>query len=305
MRIGLIGCGRWGKNHAKHLSELACDFVGIADPDTKTREVADQHKVAYFQDPGALVDKIDSCVVVAPTNLHYMIVKDALSKGKHVFVEKPAAETPEEISDLIGLASERNLVLNTGYLFRFNPAVKELKKRLQEAGQIRYIEAKNVHEREARRDSGVIINLGVHPLDTLLFLTEERPYGLVCMTTGSPGVEKAAILTLNYGSYIAIVETACEAHGLVEKVIKVVGEYATFEVDFLEQTLTKYVQGSQPYTWSPKEKEDLLRIELQNFLDCCSSGNLRNIGREDLITAKICDYALQSARQRKWVSIYE
>ena len=303
MKIGIIGCGRWGKNHAKHLSELECDLIGICDVNPTIEDFAKECHTNFFKDYKELTSKTDGVVVLTPTNTHYDMVKFALEQGKHVFVEKPAASTAKQVSELVKIASEKNLVLNTGYLFRFNPAVLNLKERLNEVGQIRLISATNIHEREARRDSGAILNLGIHPLDVILFMTAERPYNVSCMTSGSAGVEKAAVITLDYGPYVAVVEVACEAQGLRKKGISVIGEYATLEVDFLEQILTKYVQGSKPEVWTPKQKVDCLREELQHYLNCIKNGNLDNIGKEDVVTTRICDYAFQSAIKRTKVDL--
>lgn len=304
-KVALVGCGRWGRNHAKHLSELGCEFVGIADPDIEIEQVAKQFNTNYFKDYKELPSNIDAVLVVASTNRHYEIVKYFLEKGKNVFVEKPCAQTQIQVKELIDLATMNNLILNTGYLMRFNPAVQKLKERLLEVGQIRYVRATNIHERQARTDSGVIINLGIHPLDIILFLFNQKPYGLKCMTTGSPNLEKAAILSLDYGSYIVVIEAACEAHGLKDKTVEVVGERATFRLNWLEQSLIKYVQGKEPEIWKPEIETDFLMEEIKHFLECLEFGNNNNnnLGKEDLITMKICDHALESAINRRWVHL--
>lgn len=303
MKVGLIGCGRWGRNHAEKLAALNCDFLGIADTDPNVREIVESHRTKYFADYRDLVERSDAVVIASPTNLHHEIARYALETGKHVFVEKPAAETAEEVSELCRIAHGRDLVLNTGYLFRFNPAVQELRRRLQEVEKIIYIKATNIHARPARKDSGVIINLGVHPLDVILFLTQERPSGVTCMAPGSPGAEKAAQIGMAYDSYVAIVETACEAQGLRDKKIQVVGEEATLEADFLGQTLTKYVQDEPPELWRPPEKVDLVEAELRHFLECTEDESMENIGVEDVVTAQVCDAALRSATKRNWEAL--
>lgn len=303
MKVGVIGCGTWGKNHAKHLSKLECKLVGISDVNPEVEEIAKGYNTNYFKNYKELISASEGVVVVTPTDTHYDIVKFALEQGKHVFVEKPASETAKKVSELASLAFDKNLVFNTGYLFRFNPAVTKLKERIYEAGQIRFIRATNIHEKEARKDSGVILNLGIHPLDVLLYICQERPYSVDCITSGSLGVEKAAIIMLDYGSYIAAVETACEAQGLKDKGISVVGERATFKVDFLEQSLSKYTNGSNPEVWKPEQKVDCLKVELEHYLNSIKKGILNNQGKEDIITTKICDYAAESAIKRKRVNI--
>src|SRR4030042_5851702 len=101
VKVGLIGCGKWGKNHARVFSELeGCAFVGIADVDAAAKKVAAEYNVAFYRNYSEMLPLVDAVSIVVPTNLHYSVVKECLMKGKHVMVEKPLTLSSEEAREL-------------------------------------------------------------------------------------------------------------------------------------------------------------------------------------------------------------
>ena len=109
LRVGVVGVGVMGSNHARVLAELpGVKLVGVADPDRKRCEqVAGALGCASFPDAEALVRRgIDAVTIAAPTHLHREIAIDCAKRGIHVMVEKPIASTVEE-SRAIVAASRR------------------------------------------------------------------------------------------------------------------------------------------------------------------------------------------------------
>ena len=58
VKIGIIGIGKWGKNHLRTLSEIDCDLIGISDIDERKRELAEQYKIKYYKDYKQLLEEV-------------------------------------------------------------------------------------------------------------------------------------------------------------------------------------------------------------------------------------------------------
>ena len=162
--IGLIGCGRWGKNHAKVLASLAeVNLTGISDVDREKATLADTLGVPFYADYRHLAVASDAVVVAVPTAHHYEVVQSCLDMGKHVLVEKPVTLSSKQTEELVDLAEDKKLILSVGYIYRFHPVVKRLKELLDSAGDIHYITARYVGGQNQLWDgSGAILNFGIH-----------------------------------------------------------------------------------------------------------------------------------------------
>ncbi|MEM8646467.1 MAG: Gfo/Idh/MocA family oxidoreductase [Pseudomonadota bacterium] len=112
VRVGLIGCGGWGKNIARNLAELGV-LAAIADPSEFARTLAEDHQVEYMADAGPLLadETITAVAIAAPAKLHHQLTIQAFAAGKDVFVEKPIALDVEEAVELQRLAQMNERVL--------------------------------------------------------------------------------------------------------------------------------------------------------------------------------------------------
>ncbi len=137
LKIGVIGVGVMGSNHARVLADVpGVDLVGVADPDRKQREsVARTLGCAEFADADALIHSdVDAVTIAAPTHLHHDIALDCIARGIHVMVEKPIAPTVEEGRAIVAAARRAGVTLMVGHVERFNPAVEVDQARDQESG---------------------------------------------------------------------------------------------------------------------------------------------------------------------------
>ena len=309
-RIGVIGAGKWGKNHLRIFSQLEnCKLIGLADVNPEKEELAKQHNTQFFNDYKEMLHLVDGVSVVVPTDLHYGVVKECLNAGKHVLVEKPITLSSERAKELVEIAKEKNLVLSVGYLFRFNPAVIELKKRLKErSGKIQYITSRYIHSSNPpRADSGVVFNLGIHMIDILNFVLGKKPKKVYCKCTNVLNLknEDCATIMLNYNEFFATIDVSC-CHPLKKRDMWIVAENEKIYVDFFDQIMTVYpiyikdgeVVKNIPFNVEIRKNEPL-KEQVNHFINCVQNfenniHEVQNIGEEEYYTTRICELAMQS-----------
>src|SRR6185312_9489330 len=130
LRIGVVGVGVMGSNHARVLSTLpGIELVAVADPDRRQADfVARTLGCAAVPDiDGLLALELDAITIAAPTHLHRDIALACIARGGHVLVEKPIASTVEEGQEIIEAAHRAGVTLMVGHVERFNPAVETIK----------------------------------------------------------------------------------------------------------------------------------------------------------------------------------
>jgi UDP-N-acetylglucosamine 3-dehydrogenase len=313
-KIGLIGIGKWGKNHLRSLSEIDCNLVGISDADAKKKELADKYKVEFFEDYKQLLEKIDAVIVTTPTDMHYKIVIDCLNAGKHVLVEKPIAVTSEQSKKLVDLAESKNLILSVGYLFRFNNSIKRVKELVKEIGEIQYIICRYIHStKPPRKDSGAILNLGIHPMDILNFITERRPVKVFAKKKNllSEQFEDSAIIVFDYGDFFATIEVSC-THPEKKRDMWIIAKKEKIYVDYFNQKVIRYpltvtyekVEREKPFEEDIVANEPL-KDELRYFVRLIEEKDQKgildteNIGEEEYYTTRACELSIESAETGK------
>ena len=174
LKIGVFGTGHLGKFHLNNWKEIEdVEIVGFFDPnDENAQAVEEQYKIKRYTSPEGLVQDCDAVDIVAPTIYHYELCEMALKKGKHVFVEKPLANTMEEAKELVKLAKESNLKFQVGHVERFNPAFLALKNHQLEP---MFIEVHRIAEFNPRgTDVSVILDLMIHDIDIILHLVKSN-----------------------------------------------------------------------------------------------------------------------------------
>ena len=175
LRIGVVGVGVMGSNHARVLSGLpGVVLVGIADPDRKQADfVARTLGCAAVDDVEELLDLgIDAVTIAAPTHLHHPIALTCIARGVHVLVEKPIASTVEQGHDIIAAAREAGVTLMIGHVERFNPAVEAIKEAIRNE-DILSIAITRVGPFPPRMSNvGVVIDLAVHDIDLIRWFTD-------------------------------------------------------------------------------------------------------------------------------------
>jgi len=172
LKVGVFGVGHLGKFHLNNWKEVpGVELVGFYDPDdTNANEVTQKYGLKRFFDPSDLINVIDAADIVAPTDHHFTLCESAIKNGKHVFVEKPLAQTMDEAHALVKLVKESNVKLQVGHVERFNPAflaVKDLKLNPM------FIEVHRLAQFNPRgTEVSVILDLMIHDIDIILSIVK-------------------------------------------------------------------------------------------------------------------------------------
>ncbi len=177
LRVGVIGVGVMGSNHARVLAGLpGIRLVGVADPDRQQASfVAEALGTTAIDDVDALLPLgIDAATIAAPTHLHHDIALTCIKRGIHVLVEKPIASNPGEGRSIVAAARRAGVTLMVGHVERFNPAVETIKEAIR--GQdILSISITRVGPFPPRMSNvGVVIDLAVHDIDLIRWFTDSE-----------------------------------------------------------------------------------------------------------------------------------
>lgn len=174
--VGVIGVGYLGELHAKIYSRFEnVELVGVVDVnETRAKKVASELKTDYFLNFRDLIGKIDCASVAVPASQHYFVSKELLKEGVHLLIEKPITTTVKQAKELISIAEANNLILHVGHIERFNPAILRLRSELiRNKEKPLFIECHRLSPFAFRgRDVGVVLDLMIHDLDIVLWLTD-------------------------------------------------------------------------------------------------------------------------------------
>lgn len=197
LKIGVFGVGHLGKFHLNNWKEMKdVSLVGFYDPnDDMAQEVVTKYQIPRFLDPETLIDAVDAVDVVAPTPFHFDLCERAIRKGKHVFVEKPLANTMEEAKQLVKLAKESNVKVQVGHVERFNPAY--IATQSLELNPM-FIEVHRLAQFNPRgTEVSVILDLMIHDIDIILHMVKSEVKNIsasgVAVMTDTPDIANVRI----------------------------------------------------------------------------------------------------------------
>jgi predicted dehydrogenase len=310
-RVAVVGVGMMGRNHVRVYSEMPeVELVGIVDQNRAVAEpLSHTYRIPLFTDVREMVEKVrpDAVSVAVPTEFHYQTTKTLLEMGCNVLVEKPIAATLEEAYALRDLASQQGCVLTVGHIERFNPAIIDLKRRLEsgELGRVFQMHARRVGPFPTRiQDVGVIKDLAIHDLDIMQYLSGnhvDRVYAEAKSTLHQRG-EDMFIGTLHFtDDTIGLLEINWLTPAKIRE-LYVTGERGMYQVNYITQDLRFFENADYgPSEWSSLsllrgvsegsiiqyaiKKKEPLRNELETFIGHLEGKANRIVSSADAINA--------------------
>jgi predicted dehydrogenase len=269
--IAVIGVGGWGKNHARVLNDFGC-LAAICDIDgNRAKELADKYGARSYSSLDEMLEKerLDGCLVCTPTKTHSAVARKVMDRGINTFVEKPMSFSSKECEEMTEAAEKKKVILTSGYVERFNPAVSNTKKLIEGGmyGDPMMIE----FHRENRmplhiKDVGIIYDTSVHDIDAAMFLFGTRP-NVVFARAGKRfhSFEDFATIMLGFeGQKVAVIAS----NWLTPKKVRTFSAVCTDGIisgDFLTQEIR--IDHADATIVPRNQFQEPLTLELRNFVD--------------------------------------
>ena len=302
LRAGLVGLGAMGRNHARLLQELdGVELVAVADPAGDQTGVL--RGVPCVDDVAQLIALgLDLCVVAAPTAHHLEVASALADADVHVLIEKPLAHDVASAEQIVDRFEQRGLVCAVGHIERYNPAIRELRRRLEDdqLGQLYQLVTRRQSPFPARiADVGVVFDLATHDLDLATWVARS-PLAHVSARTAHKSGRDHEDLVVAVGSLADGTITNHLVNWLSpmkERVTAVTGENGMLLADTVTADLTFFRNGSIELEWETMAlfrgvsegdvtryaipKPEPLRTELEAFVASVRAGE-----PGDIVTAE-------------------
>lgn len=325
LRAGLLGVGMMGRHHARVLRELdGVELVAIADPGGDAHGVAGD--LTILPDVDALIAAgIDTAVVAVPTAFHEEAALKLAAAGVHTLVEKPIAHTLEAGQRMVDAFRTAGLVGAVGHIERFNPALQELRRRIEagELGSVYQVTTRRQGPFPSRiADVGVAKDLASHDVDLTAWVVRSD-YDLVfAQTEFKSGREHEDMITITGRTQSGVIVNNIVnwLSPMKERVTVVTGEKGAFVADTATGDLTFYANGTIPLEWDSVSsfrgvsegdviryaypKREPLRVEHEAFRDAVLGHRTDVVTMEQgQRTLTVVEAALDSARSGASVNL--
>jgi UDP-N-acetylglucosamine 3-dehydrogenase len=329
IKAAVIGVGSMGKNHARIYDELEeAALVAVCDADARlASRVASRYRARHYSDYRTMLaqEQPDVVSLAVPTKQHHPVALDVVAQGCHLLVEKPIADTLSHAEEMVSRAGAKGVTLMVGHVERFNPALVELKRRLDDGqlGKMFQIHVRRLGPFPHRvRDVGVVIDLATHDLDVMCHLTQAHVVRIYAET-------EQEIHTRHEDSLSGLLRFDNGVVGVLDvnwltptkvRELYVTGEKGMFVVNYLTQDLYLYENEYIDSDWDRLGmlkgvgegnmiklkigKREPLQVELQSFVNCVEQGTPPPVTGQDGIRALVLARALvDSGQEHKIVEL--
>lgn len=285
MRVAVIGVGYMGEKHARIFSTFQdSSLVGVCDSSEERRKkVASDFNTKAYKDYHELIGKVDGVSIATPTKFHYLIAKDFLMSGVHVLVEKTITSSEEEASQLIEQARKKKLILQVGYVERYNPAVVKLAELVLNP---LFIECHRMGPYPGRgTETNIVMEVMIHDLDIISHLVNSTVKSVDAF--GAEVFSKTTDIAnarIHFTSGCVANITASRVSEKVLRKIRIFQPSSYISLDYINQTIDILKKGEDntiKKTPIPIEKKEPLREELRDFLDCMKYNREPRVSGED------------------------
>ena len=299
-RIAVIGVGGWGKNHVRVLSEMGC-LSAVCDLDAdRAAQMGKRfgsHSYSSYDEMFSK-EKLDGCLVCTPTKTHAHVAMKAMENGINTFVEKPLSFSSKECEQMLEASKKNKVLLTSGYVERFNPAITDTKKLIE--GKV-YGDAMMIeYHRENRmplhiKDVGIIYDTSVHDIDSSMFLFGGRPTVVFARAGKRFHVyEDFATIMLGFEKQkVSIIAS----NWLTPKKVRSFSAVCTDGIisgDFLTQEIK--IDHAEATIIPRRQFQEPLTLELRNFTEAIEGKSSLLVSAEDATNVtKVAEAALLSS----------
>ncbi len=330
IKIGVIGVGAMGTNHARVLSDMSgVSLVAVADTDPARAEYAARRfRVECYTNPLELLirEAPDAVTICVPTVCHHPLAMEAISRNINVLVEKPIAYSIEQGREMTTFAAQTGVILMVGHVERFNPAVIALRQRIVngELGRLFQISAHRTSPFPPHvRDVGVVIDLAVHDLDVMRYVTGAeviRIHAEIGHRVHATHEDQLTSLLRFSDDTIGSIRVNWLTPTKVRE-LTVTGEKGMFVVNYLTQDLTFFKNAAvEDYDWDTMRilrgvsegpmirhvvpKKEPLRVELEAFTTAISNGQEPIInGLDGIVALSLAEAIVQAGRDHHAIEL--
>lgn len=253
LRVGVAGLGAMGRHHARIWRQMeGVDLVGCADPAGDVRRAA--VGLPIVDDVDQLIELgLDAASVAVPSNMHESVGSALAAAGVHALIEKPVAHTVAAARRLAKAFENAGLVGAVGHVERFNPALIEMRRRLQDAelGNIYAISTRRVGPYPVRiSDVGVVLDLATHDIDLIRWLCGHfaTMHSVAQSVIAGDGEDLLEVIGMLESGIVATMSVNWVSP-VKERRVSVVGTRGAFVADLLSADLTFYENGEVPTEW--------------------------------------------------------
>lgn len=293
IRIGVVGVGRMGEYHMGVLS----DMVGVAEimvadvDEARARQIGEQFDVPWSTRYADIIDKVDVVVIAVPTSQHHPVAMDFLGSGIHVLLEKPCSDNLDKARELFKIAEDNSLVLHIGHIERFNGAVQELHKIVDDPI---FIESKRMGPFTNRiMDDGVVLDMMIHDIDIILNLVNSKVARLNVMGLSVfSKIDDLVNVQIEFENKCLANIIASRASqskvrtlAITQKDSYVMLDYTDQEIYIHRQSTSEHIVRKDSLRYKQESlverifvhKENPLKLELKHFIDCVKNGAPRKV----------------------------
>lgn len=325
-RAGVIGLGMMGRNHVRvwdeSVPEVELVAVADSDPSAVSAATAGRRARGYTDAVRMLAEEsLDLVSIVAPTSLHCELTLASLEAGANVLVEKPIAATRDEGLRMVRAAAAAGRMLTVGHIERFNPAIRELKRRLaaDELGRVFQVTATRLGPFPARiRDVGVVVDLAPHDIDIFRYLIGSEPIRIYAETEQRIHTEHEDLFNgiLKFANGVVGVLNINWLTPTKRRLLTVTGERGMYIADYIAQDLVFHANSDAAETWINRgagaaittvaegemtrraiRREEPLAVELREFARGVRAGGPPPVDPADaMIALQLARLMVESAR---------
>jgi len=322
LTVGIIGAGYWGKNLVRTFAgNKSIHLKYIADSDPAIRvSTAYVPDTIWTEDYRRVLDDntVEAVVVSTPAVTHYEIAREALSAGKHVFVEKPMTLVAVHAEELVRLSEENSLKLMVGHLLLYHPCITAIREYIEngEIGEPYYLYSQRLNLGKVRSDENALLSFAPHDISVAIYLLGESPVSV--SASGQcylqENVEDVVFLTMLFPDRkIAHVHVSwLDPHKVRKTTVVGSGKMVVFDDMEPREKIRIYDRGVDrtPSYGSYAEFLSLrdgnifipavkmtepLRIECDHFIDCILNDKTpRSNGRNGLVVTKVLECGQKS-----------